>query len=72
MTYYLRMSFFCCTFAASKVNERDFIMDESVFIKYNTEEEHMEALRKMVGMRKIFEARAREIYEKKYGISLVQ
>lgn len=39
---------------------------------YKTEEERLEALRKMVGMRKIFEARAREIYEKKYGISMVQ
>ena len=66
------MSFFCCTFATSKVKERNITMDESVFIKYKTEEEHMEALRKMVGMRKIFEARAREIYEKKYGISLAQ
>ncbi len=36
---------------------------------YKTEEERLEALRKMVGMRKIFEARAREIYEKKYGVN---
>ena len=41
-------------------------------VVYKTEEERLEALRKMVGMRKIFEARAREIYEKKYGISLAQ
>ena len=41
-------------------------------IIYNTEEERLEALRKMVGMRKVFEARAREIYEKKYGISVAQ
>ena len=34
-------------------------------IIYKTEEERLEALRKMVGMRKVFEARAREIYEKK-------
>ena len=39
---------------------------------YKTEEERLEALRKMVGMRKIFEAQAREIYAKKYGISIVQ
>ena len=32
-------------------------------IIYKTEEERLEALRKMVGMRKVFEARAREIYE---------
>ncbi len=41
-------------------------------IIYKTEEERLEALRKMVGMRKVFEARAREIYEKKYGISVAQ
>ena len=41
-------------------------------VTYKTEEERLEALRKMVGMRKIFEARAREIYEQKYGISLAQ
>ena len=47
-------------------------MNEDVFVKFNSEEERLEALRKMVGMRKIFEARAREIYEKKYGISVAQ
>lgn len=47
-------------------------MDDSVFVKFNSEEERLEALRKMVGMRKIFEARAREIYEKKYGVSVAQ
>ena len=47
-------------------------MDESVFVKFSSEEERLAALRKMVGMRKIFEARAREIYEKKYGISIAQ
>ena len=41
-------------------------------VTYKTEEERLDALRRMVGMRKIFEARAREIYEKKYGISLAQ
>ena len=48
------------------------VMNEDVFVKFNSEEERLEALRKMVGMRKIFEARAREIYEKKYGISIAQ
>jgi len=47
-------------------------MNDSVFVKFNSEEERLAALRKMVGMRKIFEARAREVYEKKYGISLAQ
>ena len=36
-------------------------MDESVFVKYNSEEERLEALRRMVGLRKVFEARVREI-----------
>ena len=49
--------------------EREITMEAVV---YKTEEERLDALRRMVGMRKIFEARAREIYEKKYGISLVQ
>ena len=59
----------CSNFAASKVKRRDMTMEAIV---YKTEEERIEALRKMVGMRKIFEARAREIYEKKYGISVAQ
>ena len=41
-------------------------------VVYNTEEERLAALRKMVGMRKIYEARAKEIYEEKYGISVAQ
>ena len=36
-------------------------MDDSVFVKFNSEEERMEALRKMVGLRKVFEARVNEI-----------
>jgi hypothetical protein len=47
-------------------------MDDEMIVKYNSEEERMAALRKMVGMRKIFEARAREIYEQRYGVSIAQ
>ena len=47
-------------------------MDDELVVKYNSEEERMEALRKMVGMRKIFEARAREIYQQRYGATLAQ
>ena len=47
-------------------------MDDELIIKYNSEEERIEALRKMVGMRKIFEARAREMYEQRYGASIAQ
>ena len=36
-------------------------MDESVFVKFNSEEERLEALRKMVGLRKVWEARVREL-----------
>ena len=39
-------------------------MDESVFVKYNSEEERLAALRKMVGLRKVFEARVNEIMAK--------
>ena len=41
-------------------------MDDEMIVKYNSEEERLAALRKMVGQRKVFEARAREMYEKKY------
>jgi hypothetical protein len=47
-------------------------MDESVFIKYKTEEEHMEALRRMVGLRKVFEARVRENMAKRKDLQVVQ
>ncbi len=40
-------------------------MDDSVFVKFNSEEERLEALRKMVGLRKVWEARVREIMAKK-------
>ena len=36
-------------------------MNESVFVKFNSEEERMAALRKMVGLRKVWEARVRDI-----------
>ena len=39
-------------------------MDENGFVIYNTEEERLAALRKMVGMRKVFEARVREVMAK--------
>lgn len=34
-------------------------------IQYKTEEERLAALRRMVGMRKVFEARVREIWANK-------
>ncbi len=45
-------------------------MDDDLIVRYNSEEERLEALRRMVGMRKIFEARARELYEQRYGASV--
>lgn len=47
-------------------------MDDEMVVKYNSEEERLEALRKMVSMRKIFEARAREIYQQRYGVPAAQ
>jgi hypothetical protein len=45
-------------------------MNESVFVKYKTEEERLEALRKMVGMRKVFEARVRELMAKRNDLQV--
>ena len=67
----LHMSKKYCTFAASKVKGEK-TMDDELVIKYHSEEERLEALRKMVGMRKIFEARAREIYQQRYGVAVAQ
>ena len=39
-------------------------MDESVFVKFNSEEERLAALRRMVGLRKVWEARVKEIMAK--------
>ncbi len=39
-------------------------MDESVFVKFNSEEERLAALRKMVGLRKIWEARSERFMKK--------
>ena len=52
-------------FCSAKLKERKTTMEESVFVKYNTEEERMEALRRMVGLRKVFEAHVREIMAKR-------
>ena len=64
---YVKKKLYLCNVKGKK--ERNITMKAVV---YKTEEERLEALRKMVGMRKIFEARAREIYEQKYGISVAQ
>lgn len=42
-------------------------MDESVFVKFNSEEERLAALRKMVGLRKIWEARSERFMKKNTG-----
>ncbi len=44
------------------MKERTVIMEA---VTYKTEEERMEALRRMVGLRKVFEARVREIMAKR-------
>ena len=47
-------------------------MDDELIVKYNSEEERLAALRRMVGLRKVFEVRAREAYEQRYGFSVAQ
>lgn len=39
-------------------------MDESVFVTFNSEEERLAALRKMVGLRKVWDTRVRNIMAK--------
>ena len=41
-------------------------------IHYNTEEERLEAVRRMVGLRKVFEARVREIMAKQTDFQVAQ
>ena len=47
-------------------------MDESVFVKFNSEEERLAALRRMVGLRKVWEARVRDIMAKHPEMQLAQ
>ena len=47
-------------------------MDDSVFVKFNSEEERMAALRKMVGLRKVWEARVRELMAKHPEMQVAQ
>ncbi len=47
-------------------------MNENVFVKYETEEERMDAVRRMIGMRQVFEARVREILSKRKDLQVVQ
>ena len=47
-------------------------MDESVFVKFNSEDERLEALRKMVGLRKVWEARVRELMAEHPELQLAQ
>ena len=61
-----------CTFAASKVKGKEITMDESVFITYKTKEEHMEALRRMVGLRKVFEEQVRESRARRQNLQVAQ
>lgn len=47
-------------------------MDESVFVKFNSEEERLAALRRMVGLRKVWEAKVREIIAKNPDLIVAQ
>ena len=56
----------------SVILQRKIEIDGTVIMEaviYKTEEERMEALRRMVGLRKVFEARVREIMAKNEGIA---
>ena len=69
----MRMSIFLCTFAAKFENPKGGkTMNEDVFVKFNSKEEHLAALRKMVGLRKEFEARVKEIMAKRNEIQVAQ
>ena len=47
-------------------------MNEDVFVKFKNEEERLAALRKMVGLRKEFEARVRELMAKRNEVQVAQ
>ena len=47
-------------------------MNDSVFVKFNSEEERLAALRKMVGLRKVWEARVRELMAKHPEMQVAQ
>ena len=47
-------------------------MDESVFVKFNSEEERLAALRKMVGLRKVWDARVKEIIARQTEMQVAQ
>ena len=57
---------------ASEINIGEINMSEDVFVKFKNEEEHLAALRKMVGMRKEFETRVREIMAKRKELQVAQ
>ena len=47
-------------------------MDESVFVKFNSEEERLAALRRMVGLRKVFEEHVRESRARRQKLQVAQ
>ena len=59
MLAYIKNLLYLCS---DKGKRKEKIMEA---IQYKTEEERLAALRRMVGMRKVFEARVREIWANK-------
>lgn len=47
-------------------------MSEDVFVKFNSNEERLAAKRRMVGMRKEFEARVKEIMAQRANLQVAQ
>ena len=48
------------------------VMNESVFVKFNSEEERLAALRRMVGLRKVWDARVSELMAKHPEMQVAQ
>ena len=69
---YLHNSKKCSTFAAEMEEKRNKTMNESVFVEFKSEEERLAALRKMVGLRKVWEARVRELMAKHPEMQVAQ
>lgn len=66
---YLQISFFFRTFAVVKGKRKGYTMEP---IHYKSEEERLEAVRRMIGLRQVFEAHVREIMAKQTDLQFAQ
>jgi len=65
------MSNFYCTFAA-EFEKGEIAMYDFKPVKFNSEEERLAAKRRMVGMRKEFEARVKELMAQRTDLQIAQ